>query len=82
MACVYFDNNATSPMLPEVLGALEGALQGGMGNPSSIHQRGQAAKAALDEARAQTAGLLNAEPDEIVFTSGGTESNNLAIRGV
>jgi len=81
MACAYFDNNANSPVAPEVLEAMLPALSGGAGNASSIHQRGQAAKAAMERARAQVAGLIHAQPNEIVFTSGGTESDNLAIRG-
>ncbi|HWG36828.1 MAG TPA: cysteine desulfurase family protein [Terriglobales bacterium] len=81
MTCAYFDNNANAPVLPEVLQAMLPALSGAVGNASSIHQRGQAAKAALERARAQVATLIHAQPNEIVFTSGGTESNNLAIRG-
>lgn len=81
MTCAYFDNNANAPVLPEVLQAMLPALSGALGNASSIHQRGQAAKAALERARAQVATLIHAQPSEIVFTSGGTESNNLAIRG-
>ena len=68
-------------MLPEVLQAMLPALQGELGNASSIHQRGQAAKAAMESARAEVAALIGARPAEIVFTSGGTESDNLAIRG-
>ncbi|MGH9395181.1 MAG: cysteine desulfurase family protein, partial [Terriglobales bacterium] len=81
MACIYFDNNASSPVLPAVLEAMLPALQGAYGNASSIHQRGQAAKAAMEHARAQVASLAGARPSEVVFTSGGTESDNLAIRG-
>lgn len=78
----YFDNNANSPVLPEVLEAMLPALNGTCGNPSSIHQRGQAAKAAMEQARAEVAALLHAPVSSIVFTSGGTESDNLAIRGL
>ena len=82
MAQVYLDNNANTPVLPPVLEAMLPALQGAYGNASSIHQRGQAAKAALEQARSAAAELIHADPAEIVFTSGGTESDNLAIRGV
>lgn len=82
MPRAYFDNNANTPVLPAVRAAMEPALQGELGNPSSIHQRGQAAKAALEEARGEVAALVGAQPSEIVFTSGGTESDNLAIRGL
>lgn len=82
MVRAYFDNNANTPVLPEILEAMLPALQGGLGNASSIHQRGQAAKAAIEQARAAVAELLGALPTELVFTSGGTESDNLAIRGI
>lgn len=82
MPRVYFDNNANAPVLPEVLEAMLPALRGELGNASSIHQRGQAAKAALEQARAQVAELIGAPASGIVFTSGGTESDNLAIRGL
>src|SRR6185312_16396406 len=82
MPRAYFDNNANTPVLPAVRAAMEPALQGELGNPSSIHHRGQAAKAALEEARGEVAALVGAQPSEIVFTSGGTESDNLAIRGL
>lgn len=82
MPRAYFDNNANSPVLPAVRAAMEPALSGELGNASSIHQRGQAAKAALEAARAEVAELVGAQPAEIVFTSGGTESDNLAIRGL
>src|SRR5581483_7533508 len=78
---VYFDYNATTPLLPEVVEAVAGALREEFGNPSSVHAFGQRAKAALDAARSSVAALLNADPSEIVFTSGGTESDNFAIRG-
>jgi len=82
MVRAYFDNNASSPLMPEVLEAMRPTLEGAHGNASSIHQRGQAAKAALEQARANVAKLIGADASEIVFTSGGTESNNLAIRGI
>jgi cysteine desulfurase len=78
---VYFDYNATTPLAPEVTEAVLRAMRDVFGNPSSIHHFGQQAKAALDDARSAVAALLHADPSEIVFTSGGTESDNLAIRG-
>ena len=78
---VYFDYNATTPLAPEVRLAVERALEGVYGNASSVHHFGQQAKASLDEARSAVARLVNADPSEIVFTSGGTESDNFALRG-
>ncbi len=77
----YFDHNATTPVADEVLEAMLPYLRGGYGNASSIHTFGQDAKAGVERARRQVAGLLNAKPAEIVFTSGGTEADNLAILG-
>src|SRR4029453_8828270 len=79
---VYFDYNATTPVSPDVLDAVVAMTRDQFGNPSSVHHFGQRAKAALDEARAAVAALINAEPSEVVYTSGGTESDNFAIRGV
>jgi cysteine desulfurase len=79
---IYLDNSATTPIDPEVLDAMLPYLRDKFGNASSIHFFGQEARAAVDKARHQVAGLINSRPAEIVFTSGGTESNNLAIRGV
>ncbi|HZP48912.1 MAG TPA: cysteine desulfurase family protein [Vicinamibacterales bacterium] len=79
---VYFDYNATTPLAHEVRDAMVGALDDTYGNASSVHHFGQRAKAAIDDARSSVARLINAEPSEIVFTSGGTESDNFAIRGV
>ncbi len=79
---VYLDNNATTSVRPEVLEAMTPFFGEHYGNPSSIHWYGQHAKAALDQARGEVADLIGAQPGEIVFTSGGTESDNLAIRGV
>jgi len=79
---VYLDNSATTPVDPRVVEAMTPFLTEKFGNASSIHFFGQEARAAIDKARHQTASLINARPNEIVFTSGGTESNNLAIRGV
>src|SRR4029079_6092224 len=78
---VYFDHNATTPPAPEATEAVVRALTGEFGNASSVHHFGQRAKALLDEARSAVAALIGAEPAEIVFTSGGTEADNLALRG-
>ncbi len=78
---VYFDYNATTPLSPGVVDAVVRATREQFGNPSSVHHFGQQAKAALDDARSAVAALLNADPSEIIFTSGGTESDNFAIRG-
>jgi cysteine desulfurase len=79
---VYLDNSATTPVDNEVVEAMMPFLTGKFGNASSIHFFGQEARAAVDKARHQVAHLINARPNEIVFTSGGTEANNLAIRGL
>ena len=79
---IYLDHNATTPVSPPVADATARALREVFGNPSSVHAYGQEAKTVLDEARSAVARLIGAEPTEIVFTSGGSESNNLAIRGV
>ncbi|NNN09454.1 MAG: cysteine desulfurase [Acidimicrobiaceae bacterium] len=78
---IYLDHNATTPVAPEVLDAMEPYLTKFFGNPSSDHSLGHEARRAVEEARGQVAALIGATPDEIVFTSGGTESNHLAIRG-
>jgi cysteine desulfurase len=78
---VYLDHNATTPLLAEALEAMLPYLRGEFGNPSSSHPAGQRAREAVDMARARVAGLLGCDADEIFFTSGGTEANNLAIRG-
>lgn len=77
----YFDHNATTPVSPEVLAAFSGALAEVYGNASSIHHYGQAAKKKLEQARREVAALLDADPGEIVFVSGGTEADNLAALG-
>jgi cysteine desulfurase len=79
---VYFDYNATTPLAPETAEAVARATCDTFGNASSVHHFGQVAKAALDEARTAVASLINGDPSEVVFTSGGTEADNLAIRGV
>ena len=78
---IYADYNATTPLDPEVRAAMNEALDVSFGNPSSIHSAGQAARRLVDRARAQVASLIGAAPDEIVFTSGGTEADNLAVLG-
>ena len=79
---IYLDYNATTPLHPTVVDAMLPYLREHFGNPSSGHVYGQRAKAAVERAREQVAALLGCQPDEILFTSGGTEANNLAIRGV
>ena len=79
---IYLDHAATTPVDPEVLAAMLPYFTTHYGNPSSIYQLGQDARAALDRARQTVAGVLNCEPAEIVFTSGATESNNLATKGI
>ena len=82
MRRIYMDANATTPLLPEVLEAMRPWLLENFGNASSIHQPGQQARAAVERARTSVAQLLNCRESEIVFTSGGTESDNLAIFGL
>ncbi|HEY6475117.1 MAG TPA: aminotransferase class V-fold PLP-dependent enzyme, partial [Polyangia bacterium] len=79
---IYLDHNATTPLAPEVLAAVAAALRDLPGNPSSAHGPGRAARAAVEAARGEVAALLGATVEEIVFTSGGTEGNDLAIRGL
>jgi cysteine desulfurase len=79
---IYFDHNATTPVAPAVIEAMSAVLRDEFGNPSSVHHFGQQAKARLDDARTAVAALIGAEASEIVFTSGGTEADNFAIRGV
>ena len=78
---IYLDHNATTPLSRTVIERMTAVLGEEFGNPSSVHHFGQRAKAAMDEARSAVAALLGADPSEVVFTSGGTESDNFAIRG-
>ena len=79
---IYLDHSATTPVDPRVAAAMTRCVTETFGNPSSVHGFGQQARAAVDRARREVAALINARPNEIIFTSGGTEANNLAIRGV
>jgi cysteine desulfurase len=79
---IYFDHNATTPVDPAVVEAVTRTTADEFGNASSVHHFGQRAKAVLDEARSAVADLIGAEPSELAFTSGGTESDNFALRGV
>ena len=79
---IYLDHNATTPLAPEVLEAMLPFLREDYGNASSLHWFGQRAHAAVEKAREQVAALVGAEPSEIVFTASGTESDNMALRGV
>ena len=79
---IYLDHNATTPVDPRVVDAVTGVLRDQFGNASSVHTFGQSAKSCVDDARSAVATLLGTGPQEIVFTSGGTEADNLAIRGV
>jgi cysteine desulfurase len=78
---VYLDHNATTPLDERVLEAMLPHLRGNYGNPSSVHAPGREARAALDRAREQVAALVNAHPSQVIFTSGGTEANNAALKG-
>ena len=82
MTSIYLDHNATTPVRPEVYDAMEPFFRDRFGNASSIHRYGQEARSAVEEARSRVAGLVNARPGEIYFTSGGTESDNLALKGI
>lgn len=81
MTPLYFDHNATTPLLAEVVDAMEPYLTTHFGNPSSAHAYGREAKAALERARESVAALVGARAEEVVFTSGGTEATQLALRG-
>ncbi len=79
---IYFDHNATTPMHPEVFEAMRPWLTERHGNASSLHRAGREARAAIDAARAKVAECVNAHPSQIVFTAGGTEADNMALKGV
>ncbi len=79
---IYLDHGATTPTRPEAIALMQQVLTSEWGNPSSIHQWGERASIAIEQARFQVAALINANPDAIAFTSGGTEANNQAIMGV
>lgn len=81
MSPIYLDYNASTPIAPEVLEAMLPYLTSHFGNASSAHAYGQQGRQAIMNARAQVAALLNCEPDEVIFTSGGSEANNFAIKG-
>ncbi len=81
MESIYLDHSATTPVDPEVLGAMMRYFGNHFGNPSSIHGFGQEARRAIEAARGQVASLIGADPEEIVFTGGGTEADNLALMG-
>ena len=82
MQRIYLDHNATTPLHPAVVDRMTATLREEFGNPSSVHHFGQRAKAVMDEARSAVAALVGADPSEVIFTSGGTESDNFAIRGI
>src|SRR5438445_11085019 len=82
MECIYLDNNSTTPLLPAVWEAMRPFQTEVYGNPASAHGFGRRARRGLEDARERTAALLGAHPDEVVFTSGATEANNLALFGL
>jgi cysteine desulfurase len=79
---IYLDYNASTPIAPEVIAAMQPFLTDHYGNPSSLHWAGTGARNAVEDARVQVAGLIGSDPSEIIFTSGGTEANNHALKGV
>ena len=79
---IYLDHSATTPVDPEVIEAMNSVMESSWGNPSSIHADGRNAKFLIEEAREKVAALMNVAPNEIHFTSGGTEADNWAVRGV
>ncbi len=82
MESIYLDHNASTPLAPEVVRAMEPYLRDGFGNPSSTHWAGRPAREAVERARGQVAALLGCDAAEVVFTSGGSEANNAALKGV
>ena len=81
MRPIYLDYNASTPLAPEVAAVMRGAMEDAFGNPSSTHWAGTTARALIDRGRRQVAELLGCAPEEVVFTSGGSEANNLALKG-
>lgn len=81
MKQIYLDYNASAPLAPEVVEAMRLASDEGYGNPSSLHWAGAPASAIVKRSRQQVASLLGCSPEEVVFTSGGSEANNLALKG-
>ena len=79
---VYLDHNATTPLHPEVLQAMLPLMQAMVGNPASLHRFGRLQKDAIERAREQVSALVDAHPGQVIFTSGGTESNNLVLKGI
>ena len=79
---IYADHAATTPVATEVIAAMQPYLGSEFGNPSSVHRRGEAAREAIEEARARVAALIGGTPEEIVFTATGSEANNLGLKGV
>jgi cysteine desulfurase len=79
---IYLDHNASTPVHPEVLQAMLPYFSEHFGNPSSVHAFGRDARDGMETARERIAGFLKVSKDEVVFTSGGTESDNLAIKGI
>src|SRR4051794_2196156 len=79
---IYLDHNATTPLRPQVRDAMVAAPDGARGNPSSIHGVGRPARDAVERSRREVATSIGAAPEEIVFTSGGSEGDNLAVRGL
>jgi cysteine desulfurase len=79
---IYLDHNATTPLAPAAFDAMTAVLRDTFGNPSSVHAFGQQARVRVDEARSEVAALIGGDPSEVVFTGGGTEADNFALRGV
>ena len=79
---IYLDFNASTPVAPEVAARMQAVLDAPLGNPSSDHWAGRPAREAVEKARAQVAGLLGCDAGEVVFTSGGSEANNHALKGI
>lgn len=81
MQRIYLDYNASTPVAPEVLAVMGHAMDGAFGNPSSPHRAGVPAREIVEKARQQVATLIGSDPEELVFTSGGSEANNFALKG-